>query len=180
MTDYSDLFAKISDFKAKIEKNSISPHYLGCILEELLLQVRDLGLLIKLLDDSSQEILDKAKLSVEVSGLPAVINPASFKIKALVHTFLSNVEISDQIKDSDITWTRYSEDKSGVQRKPSDEAWNALHANTGAEITLTRADLDAEFELPPVCVFTVTVSKEIAGLLKVAKAPAKLLWQADF
>lgn len=36
MRDLRSVIRKISDLKAKVLKDSISPHYLGCILEEML------------------------------------------------------------------------------------------------------------------------------------------------
>lgn len=174
MSDYSKIIAKIADLKAKIEKDSISPLYLGCILEEMLLKVRDLALIVKLLEDNAQSVFDKARLSAELTGFPPFINPKQFKITGQVHTFLSNVEISDQILDSDVSWSRYSEDKYGNQRTASDQAWTTLRGNSGKTLTLTPDDLDATYGLPPVCIFTATVDKDIDGIIINAKASAKI------
>lgn len=114
------------------------------------------------------------RLTAEFTGFPPFVNPAKFKITGVVHTFLGNVEISDQVLDSDVTWSRYSEDSLGNRRTASDRAWDATHAAAGKTLTLTQADLDATYGLPPVCVFTATVNKDVEGIILNAKASAKI------
>ena len=78
---------------------------------------------------------------------------ATLSIKAMLY----NKDITRDIKDVDVQWTRYSEDAEGVERTASDNAWAIRHANAGRMLMLTKSDLDFSGYMPKVVRFTATV-----------------------
>ena len=78
---------------------------------------------------------------------------ATLSVKAMLY----NKDITRDIKDVDVQWTRYSEDAEGVERTASDNAWAIRHANAGRMLMLTKSDLDFSGYMPKVVRFTATV-----------------------
>lgn len=95
---------------------------------------------------------------VELTGAPTAIRPRNFKFTLRVKATLYNADVTADILDSDIEWTRYTEDSDGNQRVSSDNAWAIKHASAAKEITLTQDDLDIlDGVVPPVARFIVSV-----------------------
>lgn len=95
---------------------------------------------------------------VELLGAPTAIRPRNFKFTLRVKATLYNADVTADILDSDIEWTRYTEDSDGNQRVSSDNAWAIKHASAAKEITLTQDDLDIlDGVVPPVARFIVSV-----------------------
>lgn len=95
---------------------------------------------------------------VELLGAPTAIRPRNFKFTLRVKATLYNADVTADILDSDIEWTRYTEDADGNQRVSSDNAWAMKRATAAKEITLTQDDLDITGGVvPPVARFIVSV-----------------------
>ncbi len=95
---------------------------------------------------------------VELLGAPTAIRPRNFKFTLRVKATLYNADVTADILDSDIEWTRYTEDSDGNQRVSSDNAWAMKRAAAAKEITLTQDDLDiTSGVVPPVARFIVSV-----------------------
>ena len=95
---------------------------------------------------------------VELLGGPASIRPRSFKFTLRVRATIHNQDVTSDILDSDIEWTRYTEDSDGNPRVSSDNAWAIKHASAAKELTLTQDDLDITAGLiPKVARFIVRV-----------------------
>jgi hypothetical protein len=73
---------------------------------------------------------------------------------------LYNFDVTDDILDEDVEWTRYSEDAEGNPRTASDNLWALNHAGTGKAIAITYDDLDAQTSsgFPRTVRFTATVT----------------------
>lgn len=88
-----------------------------------------------------------------------LLDPDDFTLPLNVIAQLHNQDVTDTIADTDIEWTRYSEDAQGNPRTASDNTWAISHAGTGKSITLTPADLDLTgMGLPKKMIFTATVT----------------------
>lgn len=79
------------------------------------------------------------------------------------HTVLSvighiyNMDVTDDIADADVQWTRYSEDADGNERAASDLVWASRRAGSGKTLELTQADIDFDgVALPRVLKFIAT------------------------
>lgn len=79
------------------------------------------------------------------------------------HTVLSvighiyNLDVTQDIADADVQWTRYSEDYQGNQRAASDLVWATRRAGAGKTLSLTQEDVDFDGEhLPKVLRFIAT------------------------
>lgn len=65
-----------------------------------------------------------------------------------------NLDVTRDILDADVTWTRYTEDQSGTPRTESDNVWN-LGGYTGKTLHLTKDDLNIDSSgMPSVIKFT--------------------------
>lgn len=65
-----------------------------------------------------------------------------------------NLDVTRDILDADVTWTRYTEDPSGTPRTESDNVWN-LGGHTGKTLHLTKDDLNIDSSgMPSVIKFT--------------------------
>ena len=68
-------------------------------------------------------------------------------------------DITDDILDSDVAWTRYTENSQGVQRVASDNIWAEKRGNAGKAIVLLKDDLSLDSDgVPKVIRFTATVT----------------------
>ncbi len=68
------------------------------------------------------------------------------------------IDVTDDILDTDVTWTRYSEDEDGVERASSDNLWAVNRAGAGKSITLTADDCDMDSYTPKTLRFIATVT----------------------
>ena len=67
--------------------------------------------------------------------------------------------ITDDILDRDVAWTRYTENAAGVQRVASDNVWAEQRGNAGKSIVIVKSDLGIDSEgVPKKIVFTATVT----------------------
>jgi hypothetical protein len=84
----------------------------------------------------------------------------NFEMPLTVVATLYNTDVTDDILDCDVEWTRYSEDAEGNPRTASDDAWAAKHADCGKAIVITIDDLDAKTSsgFPKKVRFTATVT----------------------
>lgn len=72
---------------------------------------------------------------------------------------LYNQDITEDLLDIDIEWTRYSEDSKGNPRTASDNVWAANHAGAGKILAITRDDVDFDgSDLPSVLIFRATAT----------------------
>ncbi|WP_278815005.1 hypothetical protein [Leyella stercorea] len=68
-------------------------------------------------------------------------------------------DITDDILDTDVAWTRYTENSQGVQRVSSDIIWAEKRGNAGKSIVLTLEDLSLDSDgMPKKIRFTATVT----------------------
>lgn len=82
-----------------------------------------------------------------------------FRTELSVHGKIYNLDVTSDIRDADVEWTRYSEDAAGNPREASDNIWASRRAGAGKTISLTQDDVDFDgVELPKVLRFTATVT----------------------
>ncbi len=79
------------------------------------------------------------------------------------HTVLSivahiyNMDVTSEIQDADVAWTRYSEDYLGNERAASDLVWASRRTGSGKTLSLTQDDIDYDGEhLPRLLRFIAT------------------------
>lgn len=87
-----------------------------------------------------------------------LFDPSNFVCALTIVAVLYNQDVTEHLADTDVVWTRYTQDSSGAQRTASDEIWNARRGGSGKAIILTWSDLDYESYMPPVIKFTATVT----------------------
>lgn len=98
-----------------------------------------------------------------------LLDPDRIDLTLTIVAKYHNEDVTSQIAAADVTWTRYSEDASGVERTASDTAWNIRRGASGKSLTLTAADMDFDGYIPRKIRITATVilrdddSNEIAG-----------------
>ncbi len=73
MTDFSTLQLKVNDFKAKVEQNSITPHYLGALLDNIIAQMKaidmtDMSDEIRSALNNSRTALENAQSALNKAG----------------------------------------------------------------------------------------------------------------
>ena len=96
--------------------------------------------------------------SVEFADTDYLFDPDNFNLTLTIIAKLHNIDITEDILDNDIEWTRYSEDDKGIERTASDNAWAIKHANSGKSVTLTIDDCDMEGYMPRVLKFIARVT----------------------
>lgn len=97
--------------------------------------------------------------TVEFEPVNTVSRASAIDMTLTIVAKLHNQVITDDILDTDIVWTRYSEDADGNPRPTSDNLWAMDHANAGKSIRITPADIDhTGGALPKVVRFTATVT----------------------
>jgi hypothetical protein len=84
----------------------------------------------------------------------------NFRMPLTVVATLYNMDVTDDILDSDVQWTRYTEDADGNPRTASDNLWALNHAGSGKAIVIAYGDLDADTSsgFPKTIRFTATVT----------------------
>ena len=96
--------------------------------------------------------------AVEFREPESLLDPDKIDLTLTILATLYNMDITDDILDADISWTRYSEDADGNERVASDNVWSLRHANAGKSLHLTAADMDFNGYMPKVIRFTATVT----------------------
>lgn len=96
--------------------------------------------------------------TVEFTEAENIYDPDNFEVTLQILAKLYNQDVTNDVLDADVVWTRYSEDSAGVQRVSSDNAWALRRANSGKSMALTIADCDINSYMPPVIRFTATVT----------------------
>ena len=84
----------------------------------------------------------------------------NFRAPLTVVATLYGQDITSDILDSDVAWTRYTENKAGEQRVTSDNIWALeVGSKAGKAIVLTQSDLSVDSEGVPAKIrFTATVT----------------------
>ena len=84
----------------------------------------------------------------------------NFRAPLTVVATLYGQDITSDILDSDVAWTRYTENKAGEQRVTSDNIWALeVGSKAGKAIVLTQSDLSVDSEgVPAKISFTATVT----------------------
>lgn len=95
--------------------------------------------------------------TVDFEEVESLVDPDSINLTLTIAAMLYNIDVTQDIVDSDVSWTRYSEDADGNERVDSDNVWAAKHQNTGKSLTLTRDDMNMEAYTPKTIRFTATV-----------------------
>lgn len=95
--------------------------------------------------------------TVEFNDTDVLFDPDRFDLTLTIIAKLYNQDVTADILDADVQWTRYSEDADGNERVASDNAWAIKRAGAGKSIHLTRDDIDFNGYVPKVVRFTATV-----------------------
>ena len=98
------------------------------------------------------------EFTVEFADTDYIFDPDRFAVTLRIIAKLHNMDITGDILDADVMWTRYSEDADGVERVTSDTAWAIKRAGAGKSIDLTVADCDFNGYIPRVLKFIATVT----------------------
>ena len=98
------------------------------------------------------------EFTVDFADTDYLFDPDKFALTLTIIAKLYNMDITDDILDADVQWTRYSEDANGVERVASDNAWALKHAGAGKSIDLTVEDCDFNGYVPNVLKFIATVT----------------------
>ena len=96
--------------------------------------------------------------TVDFTETDYLFDPDKFNLTLTIIARLYNMDITADILDADVQWTRYSEDANGVERVASDNAWALKHAGAGKSIDLTVEDCDFNGYVPKVLKFIATVT----------------------
>lgn len=98
------------------------------------------------------------EFTVGFEDTDTLFDPDRFELTLRIAAKLYNMDITEDILDADVQWTRYSEDAAGVERVASDNAWALKRANEGKSIRLTADDCDFNGYVPKVLRFIATVT----------------------
>lgn len=96
--------------------------------------------------------------TVDFAETDYLFDPDKFNLTLTIIARLYNMDITADILDADVQWTRYSEDANGVERVASDNAWALKHAGAGKSIDLTVEDCDFNGYVPKTLKFIATVT----------------------
>lgn len=98
------------------------------------------------------------EFTVDFAEPETIVDPDNIHITLTLVAKLYNMDVTADIKDEDISWTRYSEDADGKERTALDNAWALKHAGSGKSIVLTRSDMDMGAYMPKTLRFTCTAT----------------------
>lgn len=98
------------------------------------------------------------EFSVDFEDTDYIFDPDRFALTLKIVAKLYNMDVTADILDNDVVWTRYSEDADGNERVASDQAWALKRAGAGKQIALTIADCDFNGYVPKTIKFIVTVT----------------------
>ena len=87
-----------------------------------------------------------------------LFDPDRFEVDLVIVATMYNQDITDDILDRDVVWTRYSEDNAGNPRVASDSIWAVKRAGAGKRLHLTRDDCDFTGFGPDKLTFIATVT----------------------
>lgn len=96
--------------------------------------------------------------TVDFAETDYLFDPDRFALTLTIIAKLYNMDITSDILDADVQWTRYSEDADGNERVASDNAWALKHAGAGKSIDLTVEDCDFNGYVPKTLKFIATVT----------------------
>ena len=97
--------------------------------------------------------------SVDFREAEAIYDFDNFIAPLTIVATLYGQDITDDILDTDVAWTRYTENSQGVQRVTSDTIWAEKRGNAGKAIVLLKDDLSLDSDgIPKVILFTATVT----------------------
>lgn len=95
---------------------------------------------------------------VEFAETDYLFDPDNFDLTLVIIAWLHNIDITQDIADTDVVWSRYSEDAQGTPRVASDNAWALKRAGSGKSLYLTAADMDFNGYMPKTIRFSATVT----------------------
>ena len=98
------------------------------------------------------------EFSVDFEDTDYIFDPDRFALMLKIVAKLYNMDVTADILDNDVVWTRYSEDADGNERVASDQAWALKRAGAGKQIALTIADCDFNGYVPKTIKFIATVT----------------------
>ena len=98
------------------------------------------------------------EFTVDFEDTDYLFDPDKFNLTLAIVARLHNMDVTDDILDADVQWTRYSEDDKGVERVASDNVWALKRAGAGKKIDLTADDCDFNGYVPRALRFTATVT----------------------
>lgn len=98
------------------------------------------------------------EFTVEFADTDYIFDPDRFNLTLSIIAKLYNMDITADILDADVQWTRYSEDAAGAERVASDQAWALKRAGAGKSIALTIDDCDFNGYIPKALKFIATVT----------------------
>lgn len=99
--------------------------------------------------------------TVEFNETETLFDPDRFELTLYIIAKIYNLDVTSDILDTDVIWTRYSEDANGNERVASDNAWairRTAQGPIGKSIHLTVEDLDLNGYVPRKVRFTATVT----------------------
>lgn len=96
--------------------------------------------------------------TVEFADTDYLFDPDRFAVTLTIIAKLHNQDVTADILNADVAWTRYSEDADGNERVASDNAWALRRAGAGKSMSLTAADVDFNGYVPRVLRYTATVT----------------------
>lgn len=137
MRDLRSVIRKISDLKAKVLKDSISPHYLGCILEEMLFCM-----------SSEPDVEIPVYYSIEFDGAGDGYLAWGESLTVSCRVMQGWHDVTDKVTDWEIS--RDSGDTA------EDAVWNQSEKARTFDGTITLTMTEAENDIPAgMAVFTV-------------------------
>lgn len=98
------------------------------------------------------------EFTVDFEDTDYLFDPDRFALTLKIVAKLYNMDVTADILDSDVVWTRYSEDQNGAERVASDQAWALKRAGAGKQIDLTAEDCDFNGYIPNTIKFIATVT----------------------
>lgn len=98
------------------------------------------------------------EFTIEFADTDYIFDPDRFSLMLSVVAKLYNMDVTADILDADVQWTRYSEDATGTERVASDQAWALKRAGAGKSIALTIDDCDFNGYIPKTLKFIATVT----------------------
>ena len=98
------------------------------------------------------------EFTVDFEDTDYLFDPDRFALTLKIVAKLYNMDVTADIPDSDVVWTRYSEDQNGAERVASDQAWALKRAGAGKQIDLTAEDCDFNGYIPNTIKFIATVT----------------------
>lgn len=99
------------------------------------------------------------EFTVEFEPVNTVFRVTNIDMTLQIVARIYNRDVTADILDEDVIWSRYSEDSEGNVRLLSDNVWAHNHAGAGKSVHITTADIDWDGgALPKKIRFTATVT----------------------